>query len=369
MTGASVQALAIGLALAGSAGYAVAAVTQQRAAAKLPSAAAFDAGILLRLLRARLWQLSLIAMTAGFGLQAAALATGRLVMVEPVFPATLLFALLLAARAEGRWLRHAEWTAAVATVGGLVLFLIAAQPSGGHSTAGVAALTGAVVTAAVLAGLSHLLAHRFVAAHRALMLGLVGGVGAGVTDALTKTVAYVVSRHGIEVFADVRLYLLAVVGIITFTLQQNAFRAASLSASLPAYAVLEPVVGSILGIVIYDENVGLGAWHIILEVLAVAVAIWGIVRLAQQASSALVATAHTDVAAAEPAARRPADLDGAAPPPTGTDGTAHATADGSGASSADGATGQPGGTTCTALSADGSAALPSTDAATTRPPA
>jgi hypothetical protein len=292
VTGASQQALAVCLALAGSAGYAIAAVTQQRAAARLPSPTAFDPGILLRLARRRLWQLSLIAMVAGFGLQAAALDTGRLVLVEPVFPSTLLFALLLAARLEGRWLRHAEWTAALATVAGLVVFLFAAWPSGGQRTAGISALTGAVITAALLAGLCYLVAGRFVSHHRALVLGLAGGIGAGVTDALTKTVTYVVTHHGIAVFADVRLYLLAAVGIITFTLQQNGFRAASLSASLPAYAVLEPVVGSILGIVIYDEDVGLGAGHIIVEVLAVACAIWGIIRLAQQAGTVIVASAH-----------------------------------------------------------------------------
>lgn len=343
MTGASQQALAVCLALAGSAGYAIAAVTQQRAAGRLPSAAAFDPGILLRLARRRLWQLSLIAMAAGFVLQAAALDTGRLVLVEPVFPATLLFALLLAARLEGRWLRHAEWTAALATVAGLVAFLFAAWPSGGQRTAGVSALSGAVVGAALLAGLCHLIAGRFASHHRALVLGLVGGIGAGVTDALTKTVTYVVAHHGIAVFADVRLYLLGAVGIISFTLQQNGFRAASLSASMPAYAVLEPVVGSILGIVIYDEDVGLGAWHIILEVLAVAVAIWGIIRLAQQAGTVIVASAQ---AGTEPPAEQPgpssADLttanraNGTGPvPPAGKPGPAAATGRAAGAKPVD----------------------------------
>lgn len=313
MTGPSQQALAVGLALAGSAGYAIAAVTQQRTAARLTSGAAFEPGILLRLVRAPLWQVSLIAMAAGFALQAAALDVGRLVVVEPVFPITLLFALLLAARLEGRWLRHAEWTAAMATVAGLVVFLFAAWPSGGERTAGTTALTSAVVGAALLAGLCHLVAGRFANHHRALVLGLAGGIGAGVTDALTKTVAYVATHHGLAVFADVRLYLLAVVGIITFTLQQNGFRAASLSASMPAYALLEPVVGSILGIVIYDENVGLGPARIVIEVLAVACAVWGIIRLAKQAGTALVASAHADEGEyrAEDAGQDSADLQAA----------------------------------------------------------
>jgi len=48
MTG---QSLAVALALAASVCFAVAAVTQQRAAARLPSQRAFDPGVLLRLIR------------------------------------------------------------------------------------------------------------------------------------------------------------------------------------------------------------------------------------------------------------------------------------------------------------------------------
>ncbi len=115
----------------GAFSYALASVTQQRAR---PSClvAAFDPAVLVRLVRARRWLLSLIAVICGYGLQAAALDVGRLVVVEPVFPIGLLFALLLAARAEGRRLRRAEWTAAIAAVAGLAVFLVAAQPSGGR---------------------------------------------------------------------------------------------------------------------------------------------------------------------------------------------------------------------------------------------
>ena len=70
-------------------------------------------------------------------------------------------------------------------------------------------------------------------------------------------------------FGNARLYLLAVVGLMTFTMQQNGFRAAGLPASLPAFAVLEPLVGSLLGLFIYHEHVGGGAARIAIEVIAV----------------------------------------------------------------------------------------------------
>jgi hypothetical protein len=299
VTGALAQPLAIVFALGGASCYAIASVTQQQAASRLNSPAAVDPVLLLRLLRARRWLLSLIAVVAGFSLQAAALDVGRLVVVEPVFPAGLLFALMLAARAEGRRLRRAEWTAAVAAVAGLAAFLVAAEPSGGHATARPSVLALVAGTAIGIAVAACLLATKVTAGHRALVLSIGGGFGAGVTDALTKTVASLTGTVRLGVFGDPRLYLLAVVGLMTFTVQQNAFRAAGLAASLPAFAVLEPLTGSMLGLLIYHERVGVGPARIAVEILAGIAAIWGIARLAH---SVFVVTARLAAVAARPPA-------------------------------------------------------------------
>lgn len=303
MTSALAQPLAVFCALAGAGCYAIASVTQQRAAARLPAAAAVDPAVLLRLVRARPWLASLIAVAGGYGLQAAALGLGRLIVVEPVFPAGLLFALLLAARLEGRRLRHAEWTAAVAAVAGLAVFLVAAQPSGGQSRAPAAQLAVVAGAAVGVAVACCVLAFRVTAAHRALTLSIGGGIGAGVTDALTKTVVTLPGSLKFGTFADPRLYLLALVGLTTFTVQQNGYRAAGLAASLPAMAVLEPVVGALLGLAIYHERVGVGPLRIAIEVLAVLAAFWGIARLARS----VIAVSARLAAAAAASATQPAD--------------------------------------------------------------
>jgi hypothetical protein len=269
------------LALAGAASYAIAAVSQQRAAAKLRSGNAFDPVVLARLARNRRWLLGLIAMAGGYGLQAAALGLGRLVVVEPVFPMGLLFALILAARAEGRRLRRSEWTAAVATIAGLAGFLIAAQPSAGHATAGAASLGLVTGLTVVVAGVCCLLASRFATSHRALILSIGSGIAAGTSGALTKSVVALVGIEHFALFADPRLYLLILVGLLAFTLQQNAFRAAGLAASMPAASVLEPVVGAMLGLAIYAEEISGGMIRIVIEVVAVGAAVWGIMRLAR----------------------------------------------------------------------------------------
>jgi drug/metabolite transporter (DMT)-like permease len=302
MTGAPAQVLAVGFAAAGAFSYALASVTQQRAASQLPSLAAFDPAVLVRLARRRRWLVSLIAVICGYGCQAAALDFGRLVVVEPVFPIGLLFALLLAARAEGRRLGHAEWTAAVAAVGGLAIFLVAAQPSGGHRTAPPGPLGLTAAGAVVIAAVTCVAAIKMAPAHRALLLSIGGGIGAGVTDALTKTVAALVGTERLGLFGDVRLYLLVVVGLMTFTMQQNAFRAAGLAASLPAFAVLEPVVGAMLGLFIYHEHLNGGGARIAIEVLAVMAALWGIARLANSVIAELARLAAAASPPADPAA-------------------------------------------------------------------
>jgi drug/metabolite transporter (DMT)-like permease len=303
VAGAYTEPLAVVCALAGAGSYAVASVMQQQAASRLPPSVAVDPAVLVHLARKRRWLASLVAVIAGYGLQAAALGLGRLVVVEPVFPTGLLFALLLAARAEGRRLRHSEWTAAVAAVVGMAVFLIAAEPSGGRSQAGPGVLALAAGAAVGVGAASVLIAFRVTAAHRALALSVGGGMGAGVTDALTKTVVTLPGSLKLGVFADPRLYLLALVGLMVFTLQQNAYRAAGLAASLPAFAVLEPVVGSLLGLFIYHEHVGTGPVRIAIEVVAVVAALWGIGRLATSVIAVSVRLAAAAAAAAPPSDR------------------------------------------------------------------
>jgi hypothetical protein len=302
VSGVGQQALAIGFALAGALSYAVASVTQQRVAATMTSGRAFDLALVTRLIRTRRWLLGLVAVIAGYLLQAVALDLGRLLVVEPVFPVGLLLALLLAARADGRRLRLPEWTAGIAVVAGLVVFLIAAEPSGGHRTAPATSLAAAAAGAIVIGVLCWLVCLKAAAPHRALALSIGGGVGAGVTDALTKSVATLVGSLGFAIFGDVRLYLLALVGLLTMTVQQNAYRTAGLAASLPAFVVLEPVVGSLLGLFVYHEGVGDSPVQIVVEVFAVLTAVWGIARLANSVSTELATVAVLAATPAEPAA-------------------------------------------------------------------
>jgi hypothetical protein len=138
-------------------------------------------------------------------------------------------------------------------------------------------------------GLCALAAGRLMAGHhRALILGIGGGVAAGVTDACIKSVTVIAAGHKFGVFGDPRLYLLIAVGLLTFTTQQNGYRHAGLKEFLPAFAVLEPVTGSLLGLLIYSEYLSDNPLRIMLELAACVAAAWGIIKLASSGVAAPV---------------------------------------------------------------------------------
>jgi drug/metabolite transporter (DMT)-like permease len=286
MTGTGLQPVAIGLAITAAATFAVANVVQQRQAARLRTEVAFDSAVLLRLIRRPLWLAGLGLVILSLSLQATALGLGRLVVIEPVLACSLLFALALSAWADRRWMRPSEWLAAIATFAGLVVFLSVAQPSGGNSTAPPLQLGLAAVIAVVVAVIAVVASRRMSPLRRALTLGIGGGIAAGVTDALTKTFAVLVGTHQLGAFADPRPYLLVVIGLLTYTLQQNGYRAASLAAFLPVFSVLDPAVGSLLGLFLYHERLGDSPGQIVAEVAAVLAATWGITRLATSTAQA-----------------------------------------------------------------------------------
>src|SRR5580658_2661329 len=88
-------------------------------------------GLLTDLAREPVWLAGLGGQVAGFGLQAAALGVGSLVVVQAIGPASLLVALPLAARMMREPMRRSDHVGMAATVGGLIAFLVVASPRTG----------------------------------------------------------------------------------------------------------------------------------------------------------------------------------------------------------------------------------------------
>jgi drug/metabolite transporter (DMT)-like permease len=259
--------LVVGLSLGSALSFAGSTNLKHSSAGEMPEVPRLRAGMLARFvaatLRHRLWLAGLVTDLIGLSLQVLALHFGDLAVVQPLLISGLLFALLLRRR-QGRRVTGHEVRWALVLTGCLVafLFLTGTQPTGPHPAgpdrlpAGVAAGVGALLALACVA-----LAHRRKpAADAAALLGVAVGVvyaaSAAVLKALTDRAV-----HGPEaLLTSWQLYTVIAVGALGLLLNQLAFQAGPLTASLPAIATVDPLLSIVVGVLVYDEHLHRGPW-------------------------------------------------------------------------------------------------------------
>ncbi len=271
------------LALGAGLCYALASVMQHTVAAQQPPELSLRPRLILELVKRPLWLAGIVLDIGAYLLEAAALSVGSIVVVQPLLVSGLLFALPLSAIGGVGKPGRREWVAAVALTLGIAVFVTVGSPSGGDSQAPiwqwaiVFAICGSIATAAVIFS-------RGSAPHvRALSLAFATGATYAVTAALTKTVVDTLGDHGVSgVIGAWETYALALVSIAGLILNQSAFQAGHLAASLPALAVTNPVLSSIIGITLFGETLGAtGPIAITLTAGAVVVMIAGTISLSR----------------------------------------------------------------------------------------
>jgi drug/metabolite transporter (DMT)-like permease len=248
-------AAAFVLALAAAFMFALSNVLEQHEAEQLPDDQSLRPSLVVRLVQRPLWLVGFGADVSGYVCHAAALAFGSLVFVQPLLVTGLLFALLLRAAITGRPLRRRDLLAAMVLMAGLVVFLLVVSTHGGRSQAPIGrwVIAGPVVigtiTVCVIAG------QRVSGPRRALLLGLAAGISFGVSAALTKTFVHLLGHGVLTMLQHWEPYALAVATLGGLVLAQSSFQAGSLSASVAALEVAEPVVAAAIGIGLLDEHV------------------------------------------------------------------------------------------------------------------
>jgi drug/metabolite transporter (DMT)-like permease len=233
---------------------------QHRQASAEDAHAVMDPRLVLRLLRRRTWLLGMAVSMAGFGFQATAIATGRLVVVAPLNAMNVLVALLLSARHAGRRLGPREWRGAAAAVVGVAGFLVVAAPKEAPDASELLpwAVPLGLLAAVVLPGV--LLARTRPPAIRGVVLAALAGLSFGCSDALIKVFTEVGGDHGIEgVLGHWGIYAWLVVSPMAFLLQQSAFHATHLGAAMPATSTLSPTTASLLGALMFGDRLRGGA--------------------------------------------------------------------------------------------------------------
>ena len=81
-------------------------------------------------------------------------------------------------------------------------------------------------------------------------------------------------------------YALAIAGIGGFVLQQVSLGTGRLAPSVATVSVANPVVGILVGILLLDERLSRPAWHVVLAVIGLAIALVGavVISLAHEAA-------------------------------------------------------------------------------------
>jgi hypothetical protein len=247
MEWATHHAVAIGSALLAAFFAAVGIVIRQRAIQE-EAAHRDDAGpIVTSWVRRPAWWAGTLVAVGGYAFQALALAHGSLLLVQPA------------------------WSVALAGAVPVVILCVVA-------------------------------AHRTLGRTRAMLLATAVAVLVGVIAVLTKVSVHHLAMHGWRGLLTVPApYLLIVLAVAVTVLQQSAFHAGALQASVPIMLVGEPMVAVLLGVVILGEHLIVrGAGGLILT-LAVAAMMSATIALGRDSAPRTTPVVDTTASIPRPA--------------------------------------------------------------------
>ena len=263
--------------------YAIASVFQHKVAAAAPAHMSLRPGLLVELIKHPMWLFGISLDIGAYFLEAAALSVGSIVLVQTLLVSGLLFALPLSAIGRETKPGRSEWLAAAALAAGIAIFLSVGEPIGSSGTATGWEWALGFGFCMAIAAFAVVFTRGAQPHNRALGLAVATGACYACTAALTKQVVDFLAHHSVEsLFIHWPVYALAVFSVTGLLLNQSAFNAGHLAASLPALAVTNPILSSFLGIILFEEHLKAhGVLQYVVVAGAVAVMLGGVVRLAR----------------------------------------------------------------------------------------
>ncbi|MFC7929517.1 DMT family transporter [Streptomyces cinereoruber] len=266
---------------------ALATVLQRRAALTVPQSDSFRPGLVLDLLRRPLWVAGILAVVAAGVGQAAALATGPLALVQPLFVLELPLALLIASLVARERLPARLWAAVAAVVAGLGAALVAASPTGNRTHIALDRWLPVLVACAVaVVALTAAGLRRPPGRARAGCLGAATAICYALTAALMKTSMHILDGGGIGAFLTAwQTYAFCAAGVAALLLLEHAMQGGPLVASQPALTLGDATVSLALGVLLYEEHIRTG-WWLLPQLAGIALIVLGVFALARSGVSA-----------------------------------------------------------------------------------
>src|SRR6516162_854806 len=287
------EALAIAAALA----FALGTVLQQ-SGTLTTEAGEGDPRFLLQILHRPIWLAGAICQASGWVLQAMALDRASLVVVQSITALSLVLALPLGIKITHQHVGRRELSGAVLTLAGIIVFLSAGQPQGGHSQPGAADWWAACLLIFAAVAALFLVGSRFTGAAKALTLGAAAGLGYGLQAAVTKTFVTEVGGGIISLLTSWSVYVLILSAVTGFALQQSSLKTGVLAPAMASSNSVTLFTSVILGITVYGEELSKGgAGHSGSSVLGLVLALGGIALLAGSESPEQTSSAFSDPSA------------------------------------------------------------------------
>jgi drug/metabolite transporter (DMT)-like permease len=268
-------------------------VLQRKANKQVPQRENLSPRLIWSLLHEPVWLGGIVALTAGFLLQASALGTGQLSLVEPVLVLELPVALVLSSRVFRQRLGLSGWLPAAGMTAGLGGLLYLLAPSSGKQVhvrwyvwlAGIGVnlvLVGCLTAWARSRPTDQ--ASEKSSGHqggslRAALLAIAAGSTFGLTAALMKAMTITFAGGFGELFTSWQIYAMVAAGALGMFLTQSALNAGQLIAAQPGLTLSDPLISVLWGVTIFSERVRLG-WYVFGEVFCAGVIVAAVIALA-----------------------------------------------------------------------------------------
>jgi drug/metabolite transporter (DMT)-like permease len=267
------------LALLAAFAFALGNVLQQKGTLEAP-AQGDNPRFLVQILRRPVWLAGGASQMVGWILQAVALDTGSLIVVQSLTTMSLVIALPLGRRITGQEVTRQVWVGAAAMVAGILLFLSVGSPQGGTSTPPASAWWSAGLSAIVLIVVLGRMGRTRQGAPKALLFGSAAGVAFALQAAVTKVFVTVVGQGISAVLSSWTIYVLIASALVGFVLQQSALKTDILAPAMASSNAVTLFGSVVFGATVFGEKLSSGGARLAPAVIGLGVALIGIVLLA-----------------------------------------------------------------------------------------
>jgi drug/metabolite transporter (DMT)-like permease len=268
-------------------------VLQQHAAQQAPKSYFLHVRLIAELLHKPRWLVGIAIMGAGEVLSAWTIGNLDLSFAEPLLATSLIFALIVAVPLAGERLRRSEILGALLLSAGVAALSLSRSVGAGGERFGSAAYWPAAAAIGFIALCLVRAGWRRRGQTRATFTGVASGLIFGISDALTRSTLEIVDRHGVAaVLVTWPAYSLAAATLIALWLMESAFNAAPLHASLPGITAAEPVVGILLGVLVFGDVIRVTAGLIALQAAGIVMLVAGVVLVARAPALSSLRPAH-----------------------------------------------------------------------------